>query len=309
MTAAGLAAGAFLFGAPLRSGAASSEGPSASATPEALLERVNASRSDRGLPPLRLEPALAALAAERAAASQSGPLDFQDAARRDRDAAEERGFEARSFAELYVGSEGGAATILVNASRSAEFEEEIARAGNTSIGIGVARRGGMGLYVFLFASSFSEHFAASTAPLGNLDRIRAEMLARVNGERAAAGRIPLRAQKLLDEAALRHARDMLARSYYGHASPDGRTPLDRARAAGYRTALVGENIARGPYTVAEVMDAWMKSPDHRSHILSPEFRETGSAVAVGRNDAGYQVIWVQCFGKAQDAEPVRGRRR
>ena len=273
----------------------------ARATPEAVLEGINRIRSDRGLRPLRAEPVLAAIAAERAAASQAGPLDPQDATRRDRDAAARSGFEAGTFTEIYVGSEGGVETVLSNARASSDFAEELGRDEIAALGIGVARRDGMPIYVFLFASSQADLFASKTEGLGDLASVRREILSRVNRERTAAGRTSLRAQPRLDEAALRHAQDMLARSYYGHRSPEGRTPFDRGRAAGYRSRAVGENIARGPHSAAEVMDAWMRSPEHRAHILSRDFTETGSAVAVGRNASGYQVIWVQCFGRPEES--------
>ncbi len=284
------------------------ESAEVAATPETLLERLNRIRRDRGLPKLRAEPVLAALAVDRAASSQAGPLDLHDATRRDRDAAERAGYPARTLAELYVGSEGGADAVLANALQSSDFDEEVARAENTSVGIGAALREEMPIYVFLFASSQVDFLASKAASLGDLMSVRRDVLARVNGERASARLPPLRAHPRLDEAALRHAQDMLARAYYGHVSPDGRTPLDRGRAAGYRTRAVGENIARGPASVPEVMDAWMKSPEHRAHILSPAFRETGSAVAVGPDRSGYQVIWVQCFGRPAE-EPVVGPAR
>ena len=97
---------------------------------------------------------------------------------------------------------------------------------------------------------------------------------------------------------------MIARSYYAHESPEGSTVIERSKALGYRPRFAGENIARGQYRVEEVMDGWMNSPPHRAHILAANFTETGSAVAVGRNANGYEVIWVQCFGRPREGVPV-----
>jgi uncharacterized protein YkwD len=59
---------------------------------------------------------------------------------------------------------------------------------------------------------------------------------------------------------------------------------------------VGENIAQGHGSVEEVVDAWLASPVHREHILSRAFLEIGLGLAFGRNNEGYQILWVQVFG-------------
>lgn len=92
----------------------------------------------------------------------------------------------------------------------------------------------------------------------------------------------------LERAAGRHARDMVRRRYFAHASPGGAKLTERARAAGYlrgaRHWTVGEVLAwlvrPRPAPVA-VVDAWMRSRPHRAVILQPSFRETGAAFAAG----------------------------
>ena len=123
------------------------------------------------------------------------------------------------------------------------------------------------------------------------------MLARVNSERVRAGLPPLRREEHLERAAQRHAQDMLARSFYGHETPQGVGPFARALAAGYRPGSIGENVARGQFSVEEVMDGWIKSPPHRRQLLDPEFSEVGFGFAHGHNADGYQTYWVQLFGR------------
>src|SRR4029077_9308036 len=121
---------------------------------------------------------------------------------------------------------------------------------------------------------------------------RAALLARVNAERAKAGRPGLRLDPRLSEAAQAHAEDMMVHSYYSHSSPEGKTPLDRMRKTGYAPHIVAENIARGPFTVDEVMDDWMLSREHRANLLHPPFRGFGAGIGVGRNPAGgFQGNW------------------
>jgi uncharacterized protein YkwD len=88
---------------------------------------------------------------------------------------------------------------------------------------------------------------------------------------------------------------MLLHSYYNHRSPQGTSPADRVRKSGYTAYLVGENIARGPFTVNEAMDNWLQSREHRRNLLHPGFRDLGVGIAVGRNSVGNTVLWVQDF--------------
>ena len=121
-------------------------------------------------------------------------------------------------------------------------------------------------------------------------------MSRANAERAAAGLSPLALDPRLNAAAQAHAEDMLLRSYYNHSNLEGRGPSARVRKSGYPGRLVAENIARGPYTVTEVMDNWMASREHKRNLLHPGFTHLGVGIAVGRNSVGDTVLWVQNFG-------------
>jgi uncharacterized protein YkwD len=161
---------------------------------------------------------------------------------------------------------------------------------------------GTPLYVVLFGLSWDDFFREKTAPFADLERVRREMLARVNRERAAHGLAPLRRQPRLDDAAQAHARDMFARRYYSHDTPEGKSAMDRIQGAGYRARYAGENIARGQYSVDEVMDGWMESKTHRDHLLSPIFDDVGFGLAFGKNPGGHEILWVQNFGRPKGRE-------
>ena len=79
---------------------------------------------------------------------------------------------------------------------------------------------------------------------------------------------------------------MLARGYYGHATPEHTMVLGRTREAGYVAESVGENIAKGQRSVDEVMKGWMASPEHRKNILNPMFTEAGLRRRAGPDAAG-----------------------
>jgi uncharacterized protein YkwD len=61
---------------------------------------------------------------------------------------------------------------------------------------------------------------------------------------------------------------------------DGKTPRQRAEAAGYVVARVTENLAAGEeWTTEAVMEDWMKSKDHRPNILDSKVTEIGVGLA------------------------------
>jgi len=121
-----------------------------------------------------------------------------------------------------------------------------------------------------------------TVPDARIDEeAEARMLALLNDERARAGLRPLKVDPLLVTAARSHARDMLAQGYFAHVDNEGKTPADRARAAGVRFTVLGENLALAP-TVELAHRGLMDSPGHRANILSPDYTRVGIGVA----DAG-----------------------
>lgn len=119
----------------------------------------------------------------------------------------------------------------------------------------------------------------------------ARVLSLVNAERAKAGCAPLTADPDLAALAESHSEDMAERDYFSHTTPDGRSPWDRAAAAGVEN-LGAENIARGQADAEAVMAAWMNSDGHRANILNCDLRTLG----VGAHFAQGGPWWTQAFG-------------
>ncbi|MDX3456483.1 CAP domain-containing protein [Streptomyces sp. ME02-8801-2C] len=128
---------------------------------------------------------------------------------------------------------------------------------------------------------------------GDLERTAAEVIELTNRERARAGLPPLASDALLARAAQAHSTDMVARAFYSHTGPDGSQPWDRAAAAGSTRRTIGENIACGQRSAAEVVEGWMNSPGHRANILKREFTHIGIGFAGGGKAGTY---WTQLFG-------------
>lgn len=130
-----------------------------------------------------------------------------------------------------------------------------------------------------------------------------DVLERTNAARARGGCcgdegcFPATPALVVDDALRRsaraHALDMDQRHYFDHDTPDGLTPFDRMREAGFRGCALGENIAVGQETPERVVKAWLESPGHCANMLSEGFGKLG----VGYHpSAAQRHVWVQNFG-------------
>lgn len=131
--------------------------------------------------------------------------------------------------------------------------------------------------------------------------IEAAIFTMVNQERAKAGLSPLTHVTALRSVARLHSIDMVAKSYFAHNSPDGKTPADRLTAAGIGFSAWAENIrwVSAPRTnvahdiMYEAGSGWMNSPGHRANILNPNMTQLG--VGVYLNSARTRYYATQLF--------------
>lgn len=110
----------------------------------------------------------------------------------------------------------------------------------------------------------------------------------INQERRRRDLGALREHPRLEQAAERHARDMVRRRYFSHTTPEGVSMADRLRAVGYVrdawTWSVGEVLAwgtSGRATPAAIVAGWLDSPSHRRVLLSAGYRDVGIGLALG----------------------------
>lgn len=115
----------------------------------------------------------------------------------------------------------------------------------------------------------------------------ASILDAMNRERRAKGLLPLRLNTKLSQAAGDRIRDMFAKNYFAHVSPDGLDPFVWVDQRGYRYRLIGENLAVG-FSGVSVVNNWMRSAGHRENILHRGFDEVGIAIADGAPKRGYR---------------------
>ena len=264
-----------------------------------VLRLLNAERQRSGAPPLRLSPELTRAAQAHAAEiAARGSLKLRAGSTEEmRERLKRAGYQAHAWTESLTSGSGDPQAVLREIRQGdPESWRRLLAPESRDLGIGIDRVGGAPLYALLVAEPSADWFARGTAGLRDLGRVRAAILAAVDAERKKAGVPPLRPNDRLDQAAQRHAQDMLARHYFAHESPEGETVRERARAAGYDWRAIGENIAEGQLSVDEVMSTWMHSPPHRKNILDPDYRELGVGLALGRSGNEWQVEWVQTFG-------------
>lgn len=128
-----------------------------------------------------------------------------------------------------------------------------------------------------------------------------------NTQREAQGLIPLHENAQLRKAAEAKVDDMFAKQYFEHESPDGKTPADVIRKAGYAYIVVGENLALGNFKDDETLvQAWMDSPGHRANILNGKYQEIGTAAKKGMFEGKEVWLAVQEFGAPLSACPTTG---
>ena len=130
--------------------------------------------------------------------------------------------------------------------------------------------------------------------LEEADRLADQVLQLVNLERATANLSPVVWNRRLEKIAGDYACRMIEEDFFGHHDPiNGRSPGDRALAGKYAFYCVGENLAAGQESAADVMKVWMESPSHRQIILDPSWKEVAIAV---RSGGKHSIYWVMEFG-------------
>lgn len=249
---------------------------------------ANADRSTAGVTPVTPDPRLVAAArAHTLAMAEAGRLGTVG---RDGTSLYQRiaaaGYGYLSLAEHIVSGPRSAAELLEYLRREQGRQGELYESRHAHIGIGraVGRQTRDVYWTVLWAVPFS--------PAG-LTSLVSRVISLTNAERAGARLPPLAVDPLLGVAAQAHSEDMVARDFYSHTAPDGRQPWDRAAAAGCTHRGIGENIACGQRTAAEVLRGWMESPGHRANILKADFTHIGVGFATGSRAGTY---WTQLFG-------------
>jgi len=120
------------------------------------------------------------------------------------------------------------------------------------------------------------------------------LFALVNRDRTAAGLPPLVWDDKVAAVARGHSVEMERTRTVAHWSPTTGTVADRTKAAGIKTMVVLENVARG-FGIASVHEGLMTSPAHRANIMHKAATHGGIGVAFHDSDSGRELYVTQVF--------------
>jgi len=149
-----------------------------------------------------------------------------------------------------------------------------------------------GISVSAVSAAPTAHARNVVTPLTALD---AQILERINAERAKRDLAPLHISRRLRAGASFHSYEMARAGFFSHASLDG-TPCPARLARFYRSAgfshwKVAETLLwdSGALDAGSAVRGWMTSPEHRSILLDPGLRDVGiSAVHASAASGTFQ---------------------
>jgi uncharacterized protein YkwD len=145
-----------------------------------------------------------------------------------------------------------------------------------------------GIAVLIAGTLFPPSAPAVALSTGSSAQFEAGVVARLNALRTRRGLGPLRVSRELAAAARHHASDMARSGFCGHDSANGTPFRGRllgfyARRPGWRFWSASENVLCNPggLAPAAAIGHWLRSPSHRTNMLSPTWREVGVAAVYG----------------------------
>ncbi len=164
----------------------------------------------------------------------------------------------------------------------------------------------MGIGVALFAFSqlvrSTDYFHLLTAEV-----YPAVIVSLTNNDRQANSLPQLSRSAALDAVAKLKADDMVAKGYFAHTSPEGRTPWYWFAQEGYQFIYAGENLAINYDESEAVQKAWLDSPTHRQNIMNANFTEMGVATVTGMYNGRQTTFVVEVFGMPATAKTAAVR--
>lgn len=117
---------------------------------------------------------------------------------------------------------------------------------------------------------------------GNMAAVLPAVLTDLTNEKRQSQNLPtLAINPILNKAAEMKAKDMAAKGYFAHTSPEGKTPWYWLAQVGYQYQYAGENLAINFSDSKDVTDAWIASPTHKANIVKGNYTEIGTGIARG----------------------------
>jgi uncharacterized protein YkwD len=114
--------------------------------------------------------------------------------------------------------------------------------------------------------------------------------------RVQHGLKPLSLDPTLMKIAQEHAHRMASMDKMSHVLPGEGSFSQRIASGGFRASMAAENVAAGQDSLAEVFEAWRKSPGHNANMLLPNVSLMGIALAV-QPGGRYHTYWALELGE------------
>jgi uncharacterized protein YkwD len=133
-----------------------------------------------------------------------------------------------------------------------------------------------------------------TARPGSVDAQAAARL--ISQYRVDRGLKPLKLDPTLMKLAAEHAQRMASIDRMSHSLPGEGSFAQRIAHGGFEASMAAENVAAGQKTLAQVFEAWRKSPGHNANMLLPNVSLMGIAVAV-QPGGRYHTYWALELGE------------
>ncbi|MCS5696829.1 CAP domain-containing protein [Desulfofundulus thermocisternus] len=278
-----------------------------------MMSLINQQRSSKGLPSLKIDPRLVALARQRAGQIvDRGLSGYQGSLSQ---LLKDKGISYTCAAQTLV-----RATSVDSAcqalQKSPAYQKDVLGTRYDRIGVGVARSSSWLYIVQLLVGGEGKSLSGQPAPqpapqpvpnppaprpaprpeppagsVSGLTVDEQQMIQLINQERARYGLAPLKVNMELVKVARLKARDMVEKGYFSHNSPTYGSPFEMMSQFGITYRYAGENLAGAP-TVEMAHNNLMNSPGHRANILNANYKEIGIGVV---SSPLYGKIFVQMF--------------
>lgn len=268
--------------------------PPVDASLDDLLSAVNQQRAANGLPALTVDQRLMSVAQQvsEAAARQ----DTLSPGVSNVEMAYAAGYTFDELRQMIFSADRGSADqALAVWLGEADLREMLLTTEFTDVGLG-RTPAVRGFYYYTLLLGRPQTLTAPGATMNNPGEASVMGQARVivdlvNAARRQQNQRALVLNTGLMAAAQRHSDDQAARDVMSHQGSDGGYVADRASAAGYAWATVGENVlARYTRHAAAAFDQWWNSPDHRANMLNDDFTEIGIGYAQAASGAYYYTM-------------------
>jgi len=141
-----------------------------------------------------------------------------------------------------------------------------------------------------------DDIVACTAPIEHIEQRTIELINQARsqpqncGTEAFSATDPVTWNTKLLQAADQHSVDMTQHNFFDHTGSDGSSVATRVDDTDYEWRSVGENIAAGQLSAAEVVAGWLNSPGHCRNLMNPVFTEV-TVTCVEDSGADYTRYW------------------